>query len=310
MKKFILNTIIFVLIFFSVIFICSLFTSQIVKAKDFNNYNTESNTLVFKEKTYYDILFMGISHARVFSRDKNHIRMENILDSKIINIGQGGGICGVNEQLFYLDYFFHKGNKTAKIIYVLSPPLLFSETLPISSKTFRNESFELSFLMRYLAFKSENKSARIIDYLQFKLHPMWLMYNPQISEGNFSEMDSLNIENVEKGQNKAYSGPGLNFKRFDQSIEIVEQTIRLGKKNDSDIILLIPPALFGKWRGHKETLDFAKSMKKKYSNVKIFDSSESIMKPELYYDSHHLNSKGISFFIEKNLKPFILGYEQ
>ena len=289
----------------ALMFILLIISSAFVRSKGFNNYTTESNTLFLKENECFDILFMGISHARNFSRHKNHLRVENILKSKVVNLGQGSGACGVNEQLFYLDYFFYRGNTVSKIIYVLSPPMLFSPTLPIASNTFKYEMFEIPFLFRYLQFKSENKNARIIYYLQSKLHPRWLFRKPYTKESMNKQLDSLNIDVVMNGQNVAYGGTNLNLIQFNKSIKIVEETIKLAKNNNSEVILLIPPALFGKWRGHQETICFAELMKDKYSNVKIIDGSETILNPEYYYDNHHLNTDGIVLFTKNYLLPML-----
>lgn len=305
MKKFIIQIISISLILFSSALLFLVISSTYVKNKGFNNYTTESNTLWLTKNKNYDILFMGVSHAKNFTRHKNQIRVENILDSKIANIAQGGGSCGVNEQLFYLDYFYYKENRVSKIIYVLSPSMLFSETLPVASNTFKNEVFEFPFLIKYLSFNSENKNARIMSYLQWKLHPKWLFSKPYTLESMDQSLDSLDYDIVKNGQNLAYSGSSLNYNRFNESKKIIEKTILLAKTNNTKIILLIPPALFGKWRGHQSTYDLAMDMKTKYSNVDVFDGSETVLKPDLYYDSHHLNTNGVVYFTKKYLKKII-----
>ncbi|NCD41334.1 MAG: hypothetical protein EOL88_04505 [Bacteroidia bacterium] len=305
MKQFITKTFLILLSFLLIIFLLLIVSSTIVKDRGFSNYTSESNTLFLKKNQQYDILFMGISHARNFSRHKNHLRIEKILDSKIINIGQGGGACGANEQLFYLDYFFKMGNRSSKIIYVLSPPMLFSETLPIASNTFDNEVFDVSFFSNYLVFSSENKQGRIMSYLQSKFHPSWLFKKPFTQDSEDNVLTFLNKKLVDEGQNLAYGGSELNISRFHKASKIIEKTIRIAKEKNSEVILLIPPALFGKWRGHTETITFAKILEKKYPNVTIFDGSETVLKPEFYYDNHHLNTNGVIYFTENYLKKLM-----
>ncbi|WP_442264573.1 hypothetical protein ACSIGC_09410 [Tenacibaculum sp. ZS6-P6] len=306
MKKFIINSLAAFLVFTVIMIVIFHLTSYFVKQREFNNYNTESNTLFLKKNREYDILFMGISHARNFSRHKNHLRVENILNSNIVNIGQGGGICGVNEQLFYLNYFYKLGNKTSKIIYILSPPMLYSSTLPVASNTFDNEAFDFYFLSDYLKFNSKNKEERIISYLQSKLSFKWILKKPEYRADSKSfALDSLNLKNVISGQDLAYSGLKLDTIQFQQSVKHVEMTIKLAKEKGDQIILLIPPALFGKWRGHQETSNFAKKMENMYSNVSFFDGSETVLKPKYYYDSHHLNTEGVIYFTRKYLKVLL-----
>ena len=66
-------------------------------------------------------------------------------------------------------------------------------------------------------------------------------------------------------------------------------------------MLIIPPALFGKWKGHEETVEFCRIMNVKYG-VSFHDFSMSVLEPKLYYDHHHLNTNGVEYFTEKFLK--------
>ena len=305
MKHFTTKTILISLSFLLIISLLLTVSSSIVRSRGFSNYTSESNTLFLKKNQQYDILFMGISHARNFSRHKNHLRVEKILDSKIINIGQGGGACGIKEQLFYLDYFFKMGNRSSKVICVLSPPMLFSKTLPLASNTFDNEVFDISFFTNYLVFSSENKQSRIMSYLKSKLRPTWLFKKPFTKESENTTLVSLDKKTVDEGQDMAYGGSELDMTQFQKASNVIEEIITISKEENSEVILLIPPALFGKWRGHTETFFFAKTMKKKYPNVKIFDGSETELRPEFYYDNHHLNTNGIIHFTNKYLKQLI-----
>ncbi len=305
MRKFILKTITLTTLLGLLLFLFLNVSTVIVKKRAFQNYNCESNTLFLNENESFDVLFLGISHGREFSRHKNHLRVENILNAKMINFSQGNATCGTNEQLFYLDYFYFKKNKTQKIFYILSPSMLFSESLPKASNTFDQEVFDVSFLYRYTQFESENKGARIMSYLQRKLHPFWLTKQPFSKEKMEIEINALDQNKVEEGQNMAFDGAVLKSQQFKKSVQSVEKTIQLAAKNRTEVVLIIPPALFGKWRGHQETFDFAEKMKLKYPNVDFFDGSETILDPQFYYDSHHLNTKGIELFTESYLKQLM-----
>ena len=299
MKKFIIQISIFISIFIIIVLFSAKKMSIIVKNREFKNYETESNLLIFKENKKYDFMFMGISHARNFSRHKNHLKIEKILNKNGINIAQGGGTCGVAEQLFYLKYFYKKNNTVNTIIYVLTPPMLFSETLPIASNTFNYETLELDFFLNYLFFKTENKSERLINYVQFKLNKDWITYLPKSLDTKNDSLILIDTAIINKGFDVAYSKE-LNMNTFNKSCKIIENTIKLSKKNNSDIILIIPPAVFGKWTGHDNVIEFAISMTKKY-NIKYYDYSETILEPNYYYDHHHLNTKGVIYFTEKYL---------
>lgn len=275
--------------------------STIVKGRDFKIYETESNLLILKDNEEYDLAFMGISHARNFSRHKNHLRVEKILNEKILNIAQGNSTCGVNEQLFYLKYFYAHGVKINEIIYVLSPPLAFNENLNKSSDTFIYEPFEFDFLYKYLFFDAENKYQRLFYYIRSKISFKWLFYKPgslDRQNGRLQKIDSVKIKN---GLKLAYPN-GLDIKIFTKNCEVVENTIKTAKMNNSQISFLIPPSLFGKWPGNDQVVAFCKKMHKKY-NLNYYDFSESILNSKYYYDHHHLNSDGVEYFAAKYLKP-------
>jgi hypothetical protein len=304
MKLFICKSIAYVFVLLIITISLLEVSSFIVKSRGFLNYETESNLLFYKSQTEYDILFMGISHARNFSRNTNHIRVEKILNKSIINIGRGGAICGVNEQLFYLDYFYHLKNRTKKVIYIISPPLIFSELFPKASNTFNDEPFELSFLFRYLFFDSENKKERILSYLHSKFTWQWFKNYPVILKEETAQLDSVNLKDVHEGEDFLYGTKELSFDRFEKSKKQIEETINLAKANNSEVILIIVPTAFGKWRGQDYVVDFAKKMSVN-NGVEFYDCSEVKLNPEYYSDHHHLNSNGISFFTEHYLKPII-----
>lgn len=304
MKSFLIRLSTYILFFFISLYLVLEVLSNTVYKRDFKNSETESNSLIIKENAHYDLLFLGISHARNFSRTGNHERVEKILNKKIINLGQGGGKCSINEQLFYLDYFYSKGNTTDKICIVLSPPMLSSTTLPLASTTFDNEIFDISFFSRYLFFDAENKSERLLNYVQSKFSKNWISMKPIYSKSNDDFLIELDSTKIEGGFDLAYGSTGVNMEQFKKSCSQVVKIIKLAKRNNSKIYFIIPPALFGKWPGHFETIDFLNESKMNY-NFEYADFSESILDPRLYYDHHHLNSNGVDLFTEKYLKVFI-----
>jgi len=301
-KKFVFRFLFIFLCFWGILTVILLITSKYVNDKNFKNSQTESNTLIIKSNRKYDLIFIGISHARTFSRWGNHEIVEKILNKKIINIGQGSGICGINEQLFYLQYFYSKGNKVDTIALVLTPPMLTSEELAIASNTFNLEVFDLNFLYQYLMFDSENKCQRIMEYSQSKLRSKWIDLIPDHKIGktdSLIKIDRINVDRILLARQK-----NIDIERFKKSCYQVEKIIKLAERNNSKVVLMIPSALFGKWPGHNQTSDFAKKMKIKYK-INFYDFSESVFKPEYYSDHHHLNTKGIKYFTNIYLKPVI-----
>ena len=293
----------FVLVFILLILGLIFLTSYIVKSRDFKIYETDSNTLVMGENTHYDILLSGASHARNLSRYRNHIRIERILDKSVTNIAQGAATCGVNEQYFYLKYFYEQGNSVDQLVYLLSPPLLYSDQLPVASNTFNQEFFSFDFLWSYIQFDSENKRQRIFEYIRSKLTLEWICTRPVAKSIRDDVLEEVEPDIVNEILSMYYN-PENSEQRFKVSCATIEEEIRFAAKHDTEVVFIIPPAVFGKWPGHFEVIDFAREMKEKYS-IRYYDLSESITDKKFYYDHHHLNTFGVVKFMKDFMKPFL-----
>lgn len=303
MKRFLTKILILFFIVWILSILSALILSIIVKNRNFNNSNTESNLLHLKKDQHYDVLIMGISHARNLARDGNHFRIEKILNKDIVNIGQGDAACGVNEQLFYLNYFYHKGNRADTVLYILSTPLLYADYLNKASNTFIKEPFTFDFLIQYIKFRSRNKIQRIQNYIFSKLDTRWIKMKPSLSRRNDHQLLILDSNEVSKGFDLAYLD-GIDSSIFRKNCQVIDATISFVQSRKSTIILILPPALFGKWKGHAEVLNFCQEMSKKYG-IQYYDFSECILEPKYYYDHHHLNTEGIELYGQKFLKPIL-----
>ena len=304
MKKFITKILVVSVTFPVIVLLLVIMSSTFVDNQKFNNGNTESNLLFIEKDTTYDIALMGISHARNFSRHGNHARIEKYGKS-VINIGKGEGTCGVNEQLFYLKYIYSKHITADTVIYILSPPMLFNEDLNITSNTFDNEPINLDFIFQYLSFPSQNKYQRILSYFSSKLKPGWILTCPFSLAQMNDKLSKIDTSIIAEGFKKAYTN-GLDKDIFRKNCMAVEQTINMAQSNGSVFIFIIPPALFGKWISHNQTIMFCTQMQQKY-NVEFYDFSETILLPKYYYDHHHLNTDGIDYFNQNYFKGIIKG---
>jgi hypothetical protein len=303
MKKFIIRLVAFSLLLPVALILLAFLTTWIVENRNFKIYQTDSNTLIMGKNKHYGILFSGASHARNLSRHQNHLRLEKILNKSISNIAQGAATCGINEQFFYFKYFYQEGNSVDDLVYLLSPPLLYSEELPVASNTFNEEIFSLRFLKSYLKFDSENKRQRIFEYIRSKFKKNWIFLKPKLDEANTNILEKVDTAAVRQTVETFYRD-NTSVERFNKSCKTVEEEVVFAREHNASVTFIIPPAVFGTWPGHKETIDFAKRMGEKYG-TRYFDYSESIRDPKLYYDHHHLNTAGVVLFAEKYLKPIL-----
>lgn len=302
-EKFLIKTLLVLGVSTFLIFTLSILLSEVVESRNFANYETESNLLIIPESNNFDILIMGISHARNFSRHKNHLRLEKLLDKKIINIGRGDAKCGLSIQKFYLDYFYNKNNKAKNIIVLLSPPLFYSKYLDLASGTFEDEPFKIEFFFDYLFSNNSKRIQQLFYYVTSKLNHKWFLSYPYSTESQENKLTGINRFAVQHGFKLAYLD-GMKDEIIADNLSILKEIIKDANKNNSNIIFIIPPALFGQWPGHDNICTKMEKLKNEL-NFQFYDFSNSILEPEYYYDHHHLNTEGVEYFTNQFLKPII-----
>lgn len=304
MIRFILKILLFVFLFVSLVFtITKLFSSK-VERYNFENYNTEENLVITPKNQNFDYVFLGLSHARNFSRHENHQRVEDILDISFLNYGKGGGKGNVANQHIFLKNFLKKGNTTNNILYIISMPMMFAERLDKNSFTLDNEIFDLGFFMRFLFGPGINKKEKLYSYLRSKYKPKWNKnkpYSAKINEKILVEFDTLKIQS---GFKLAYVN-GLEHNTFERNKEVIKKTIELAKNNNIKLSFIVTPSTFGKWPGHDIVCNFLDSLKLE-SNIEVYDfSSIYLHKYEYFYDHHHLNTNGVVSFSKDYLKAIV-----
>jgi hypothetical protein len=304
MKNFLRTLILFTVFSILTIVILIFLSNEFVKRNTFNNWETESNLLVIKNNQQYDALFMGISHARNLSRHKNHLRIEAITGKKIINIGRGGYYSGLLNQYLYLKYFYAMGNTAHDVIIILTPVLMYSYVYDDASNIFEDEPISFTFIRCYLSEKNDYTTRQLFYYMIDKLSPQWILTVPTTLEKKTESLDSLDRAKVESGMRSAYLN-GMENKVFENRKALIYKILEECKRNTSRVIFIIPPALFGKWKGHETVVSFLEQLHNQDPAIAWYDCSESVLNPKLYYDHHHLNSAGVVYFTEKYLKDIM-----
>jgi len=302
MKKFILKILLFIVLLFT-IFLINIYISSIkVQNRNFNNSQTESNLLVLRPNSHYDIIFIGNSHARNFSRHNNHQRVKKILNRRILNLGQSGAYCGNNEYLFYLNYIYSKNITADTIIHNLFSQMLFMPTSNIVSNTFVGEPFKFDFFLKYLFYPyAQNKWLKMFYYIKSKSSKKWAKTKPYSLKSKTDSLLKIDSVAINKGLKYAYER-GFDTNIFNRSCKITEKLIQTAQKNGSAIIFITTPTLFGDWPHHDDIVGFMSEMHDKYG-IKYFNFANCIDNPNLFYDHHHLNTKGIVYFTKNFLKP-------
>lgn len=263
-----------------------------ISRQDFQQSNTESNLFIIENNRHYDYLIMGNSHARNFSRHGNHERVSKIWQKDVLNIGQGLGICGTNDQLLYLKYTLEKNITFNKLIYPISPPYLYGAHLNHSTKTFFREPFRFDFLQSAVKHPAPEKIGRLHHYLRSKLRPLWFSFHPENSQYKEEALVQINSSLYQDGFALAYPF-GRRERDFQECVAQLEETIFMAEEQGANVLLLTTPALFGHWPGQERVARYCDSLVHVNPKVTYLDLSRALQDPSLFYDHHHLNSKGI-----------------
>lgn len=254
----------------------------------------ESNLFFINENEKFDLVILGISHARNFSRQANHEISERILNKKILNLGRGNGLCGLYGQQLYLDFFFEKGNTTNEVLLVASPPLLYGLYLDENQAAYRDEPIRYDFSKFILKKGNSTKRWQLFQSFVGKLRPNWLDFKKYKNEPIVEQLAKVDSLVIKEGMQRAYP-KGRTTEMLDRNIRFFKKIIASAKINGAKIKVVISPTTFGKWPGHQEVLNYFQKVKA-ISDFEIIDLSESIFDKSLYYDHHHLNSSGVEFF--------------
>ncbi len=304
MKKFVFKVLAISVSFISLFLLLVVLFSLFVERNDFKNWETESNLLVIKPDTNYNLLFLGNSHARNFSRYHNQERVEKILNKTILNLGRTGGKTGYTDYLFYLEYVYSKNITFDTIIVNIFSQMLYSNTNDLSSNTFDDEPFVFDFFFKYLKYPySNNKGKRMFYYMRSKLNFNWLKTVPYSLDEKSDELTFIDTAAINKGMKNAFID-GVDTSRFNYNCKIVEKIINTAQEHNAVVIFITTPTLFGNWPYYEDVNVFMRRMEASYG-IKYYNFAITIPKPEYYYDHHHLNTKGVVYFVSNFLNPVL-----
>lgn len=265
---------------------------------EYANSETEANLPILTEDRHYDVLMMGISHARIFSRHRNHERFEAATGKSMINLSQGGGYGGLDNQLMHLRYFLHKGNSADELVLVLSPMLMFNKNTDRTRVAFEREPFDPEFFRFVAEHGVENRYQQLGYYLRSKLFWSWITTRPITLERMDKQIDGLDSAAMARTMPGAYPY-GLDAAQFADRSAVADSILKLAYTEGMQITVMMPASLFGKWPGHDETVAWLETKKQSYG-LRIIDLSERwVMRTEYFYDHHHLNTDGVMQAIDE-----------
>lgn len=265
---------------------------------------SESNLLVTGSNHHYQLVLLGTSRARVFSRDDNHARVEAILGGPVANLAKGGG-GGLMPAEVHLSYFYYRGNSAEHIVYLVDPWVFFA---PINNEnnTFflRDEPFELFILAKLIG--AGFPIARMSAYLQMIAVTDWRGISryaaPGLTAGTLDRVDAEKVEQARRHYLSTY-----NNDRFSEYASYVKAINRLAEKNGSTVTYVMLPIMMRDFPGAAQVDGFLRDVALHDANVEYYNFIHAMGDKHYYYDHMHFNRHGIDHFVRHCLRPLLNG---
>jgi hypothetical protein len=297
-KKFFIRAALFILLNLFVLAISLLVIRAFENRYQYHNWETDSDLLIIPKNKTIDLLIMGSSHARIFTRDKNHLRVEKILDKSMIDIGKGGGEGGIVTNLVMLKYFYAQGNTAKEIVYFIDAWPFFSKKWNENSYFLTNEPINgdlLQLCLRYHVSKDV-----MINYFKSKYTIDWLQRAPKTGESNDNVLQDVSPEAIHKRLESLYIEP-YNAELFSHYALLLEDAVKTAQEHHSRLKFVFPTTLLDDTRGKDKVIALMREFQEKYGTP-FYDFSDAIKDYHYYYDHDHLNTKGVELFTKEYLK--------
>ena len=300
-NKFILKSSVFVLINIALIWLSLEALNLVEHSHTYQNWETESDGLIIHKDKPFDLLLMGSSHARIFARDKNLLRVDSILHKNTIDIGKGGGGGGIVSNLILLKYFYSQGNNTGQIVYFIDAWPFFSRKWNEGNFFLTNEPIRYQLFKECLNYDIDRDV--LLNYFKSKYTIDWLDQEPQTREINNDVLKDVSPEAIRKRIASLYIEP-YDEQLFNHYAALLEEVVQLVQSHHSKLTFIFASTLLDDNRGKDKVVKLLSGFKTKYG-VGFYDYSNAIQDPKMYYDHDHLNTKGVVYFTEKYLKPIV-----
>jgi hypothetical protein len=264
----------------------------------YQNWETESSLFVIPKHTAYDVVILGSSHGRIFSSSKNHLRVENILNKKILNISKQAG--GLLPEKLFLHYFYWRNNTTPNIIFFIDPAFFYSDRWNEKNFFLEDEPLRLPFLLQ--AWRNGVNQDILINYVRSKFSIYWMTSRtPKSGDSNLHALEYRDPAAVTKRLKFLYFD-GLKEESFDHYTAILRDLVVEAASHHTKITFIFPTTLLGDLPGTPEVKAALAEIKKDYP-LDFYDYSNAITDVELFNDHDHLNTAGVVEFSKKYLKP-------
>lgn len=268
------------------------------------NWETESNLLAMGSAETYGLVLLSTSRGRVFSRDGNHLTLEKILGTRVMNLSKGGG-GGLMPAELHLSYFYHRGNRADHVVYLVDTSVFFS---PISNEQndffLRDEPFELFILGKLIA--DRYPADRVLSYLQMIAVKDWAAISrygaPGLTDGILANIDTLKLREARQYYLERYAPDG-----WEKYSPYVDKINALVKAHGGRITYVMLPMLIPDFPKAAQVDAKLRQVARDNDHVDYFNFADAMHDRRFFYDHMHFNKVGIDYFTRNCLYPILHG---
>jgi len=271
----------------------------------FEQWQTDSLLLSTPRDTHFDLVILGTSHARLFTRIKhNYDFLSDALDMQVFNLAIpfGGGIL---LEKMYLRNFFERGNRADILLYFLDPYVFFSPLPNKYHKFVYYEPLRMSFLLEMI--RNGMPFERVFTYIRSKFTYRWITQEPVLIAYESATLADWGIALEPKrmrARAESLYPDGLSQGYFQYYSPMLGEVLEMARAHQCRMILAFPPTLLGHEKGAPQVLELIEGYRKQY-DFEFCDFTAAIDDVDLYYDYDHLNSPGLEAFVTRFLEPVL-----
>ena len=254
----------------------------------------------------YDYVILGASHAVALDYDDMTARLEEMTNSRILNLSAVGS--GVTVNRVVLNYFLAR-HRTGNVIYFADSFAFYSpewnEERLKDTQLYNRAPFDLRLAWQLLW----NRATRsvVLDYIVgFSKINNAERFEPDISEDEATKFDKTYrpVQQIDR-QRIEYLYPGqIDQELFDQYMSEFEDLIRRLQARGIRVVVIKPPIPKRMYDmiPHEEEFDSALTALLERYGVQFHDFSLVMDEDRFYYNSDHLNRTGVLYFFENYLQ--------
>lgn len=265
---------------------------------------TESNIFSIQPGVHYDVVLLGTSRGRVFSRDGNQRVVEEVLGKRVANLSKGGG-GGLMPAEVHLRHFFVNGGRAGQVVYLMDPWVFFA---PINNEEnaffLRDEPFELDIFLHLLGEGYPLK--RLSAYLQMipdrDWHKVSRYGEPGMAFRTLRQIDKDKQEKAREYYRKSYRGGD-----FDRYFSYLGKIHDLAAEHGGSLTLIMLPILMDDFPGAEQVDNALREFVHGRKDVSYFNLIGSMQDRRFFYDHMHFNRAGIEAFTRSVLRPALEG---